>query len=102
MCVLVNEFGMSHVNSESLVCEEISSQDWFLNISDDENPWERASKTEVEGEGALSIRADRRVVDSDECAWVEGAGAVRGGRGNDTDFGAGVNEKMCFVVSSLT
>ena len=81
------------------MCKEVSSQDRFLNISDDENPWERASNTEVEGEGALSIRADGRVVDSDECVWLEGAGVVRGGRGNDADFGAGVDKKMCIVVS---
>ena len=36
--------------------KEIGTEDWLLNIGDDEYPWQRSSETKVEGEGAFPVR----------------------------------------------
>ena len=36
MCV--NEFVLVHVNHESIVSEKVGTEDWLLNVGNDENP----------------------------------------------------------------
>ena len=38
MCVCVDQFGMGYVDSQTVVCEEIGSEDWLVDIGNDKNP----------------------------------------------------------------
>ena len=39
VCMHINELTFVHVNHQSIVSEKIGSQDRFLNICNDKNPW---------------------------------------------------------------
>ena len=45
----IRQLVLSHVHQESKVPEEVCSDDWLLDVGDDEYPLEGAAKAEVEG-----------------------------------------------------
>ena len=51
----IDELAFVHVNCKTVMCEEVSSEDGLLYLSDEENPRERASQTKVESQGALAV-----------------------------------------------
>ena len=70
VCASVNEFALFEVNHESIVSEEVSTEDGLLNISNDEYPGQRPSKTEVKSEGALAVCRYGSIIYCCECEWV--------------------------------
>ena len=46
----VRELALSHIHKECKVAEEVCSDDWLVNVCDQEYPLEVAAKTEVERE----------------------------------------------------
>ena len=90
LCVCIDQLAVLHVNQKCKMSQKISTEDGLPNISNDENPRECSSKTEVECEGAFTIRANWSIVYSSEGQRVRSVSISTRGR-NDTDFRACIN-----------
>ena len=66
----VDQLALLHVDQQSKVSQEIGTEDGFVNISDDENPRQRSSEAEVEGERSLAVCSDGSVVYGHKCEFV--------------------------------
>lgn len=86
MCGCVSQLPLPHVNEQSKALEKVGSNDGLLDVCD-EDPWEGATETEAECEGALAVCSDGSVVhcSQGELVWCVLAIRVRGR--DDTHLG---------------
>ena len=83
----------THVDHQTEVLQEISTDDCIGNVGNDKNPAEGTSKAEVQGEGSSTIGTDGGTIDGLKSEGV-GGGSVHRGGWNHTYLGARVDEKL--------
>ena len=79
--------------------EEVSSKDWFLNISNDENPGKGSTQTKVEGERTLPVCVYRNVIYSHEGESIRRMCAFRERGRYSTNFRTSIYKKTCVFLS---
>ena len=89
----VYEVVFTHVDHQTEVLQEISTDDCIGNVGNDRNPAEGASKAEVQGEGSSTIGTDGGTIDGLKSEGV-GGGSVHRGGWNYAYLGARVDEKL--------
>ena len=52
----IHQLTSLHIDKKTKVAEEVSSENGFRNICDDEDPLKNTTKTNVKGEGAFPVR----------------------------------------------
>ena len=94
---------MFDVNEETKVAEKIGSEDWPLNISNDEDPGKRSVKTKVKSERSFAKGLNGSIVDCGESEFVGCESTVAKRGRNNANFGPCINEKLhvCVVVSYM-
>ena len=89
----VYEVVFTHVDHQTEVLQEISTDDCIGNVGNDKNPAEGASKAEVQGEGSSTIGTDGGTIDGLKSEGV-GGGSVHRGGWNHAYLGTRVDEKL--------